>query len=193
MEADWEFEVGGDASVASGCAPVIDALWSGFVDLRLDPKLAWKLAEAGELPALASTLERLNSQASPVRTSKCDYWPELQPEEFDPDELDAPRGSSAHAAGCYIDLLARADRAWSLPHLAEAVCRHFCSLLSLVPKRCCRADFIIRRAIIDPGMNDLGISAYITACGPTAGEAKGTLESALDLFADALCPRSTLQ
>jgi hypothetical protein len=30
MEADWEFEVGGDA-------PVIDALWPGFVDLRLSP------------------------------------------------------------------------------------------------------------------------------------------------------------
>jgi hypothetical protein len=28
LEADWEFEVGGDA-------PVIDALWPGFVDLRL--------------------------------------------------------------------------------------------------------------------------------------------------------------
>ena len=30
MEADWEFEVGGDA-------PVIEALWAGFVDLRSQP------------------------------------------------------------------------------------------------------------------------------------------------------------
>jgi hypothetical protein len=186
MEADWEFEVGGDA-------PVIDALWSGFVDLRHTPKLAWKLAEAAELPALAATLERLNSQASPFRTSKCDYWPELQPGEFDSDELDAPPGSSAHGAGCYIDLLAKEDRDRSLPHLAEAVCKRICGVLGLVPMRRCRVDLVIRRAIIAPEMTDLGISAYITACGPNAGEAKRTLESALDLFADALCPDSTLQ
>jgi len=186
MEADWEFEVGGGA-------PVIDTFWPGFVDLRHTPELAWKLAEAAELPALAATLERLNSQASPVWTSKCDYWPELKPEEFDPDELSAPPGSSAHAAACYIDLLAQGDREWSLPHLAEAVCKHFCSVLGLMPMRCCRVDLIIRRAMIAAEMIDLGVSAYITACGPTAADAKRTLESALDLFADALCPHSTLQ
>jgi hypothetical protein len=193
MEADWEFEVGGNEPAAGGYAPVIDAVWSGFVDLRLDPKLAWKLAEAGELPALAATLERLNSQASPVWTSKCDYWPELQPKDFDSDELDAPPSTFAHAAGCYIDLLAKGDREWSLPHLAEAVCKHFCSVLGLVSMRCCRVDFIIRSAMIAPEMIDLGVSAYITACGPTAGDAKRTLESALAIFADALCPDSTLQ
>lgn len=184
MEADWEFEVGGDA-------PVIDAFWPGFVDLRLNPEHAWKLAEVRELPALATTLKRLNSQASAVWTSKCDYWPELRPGEFDSDELDAPPGSSAHGTGCYIDILARGDREWSLPHLAEAVCERFCGVLGLVPVRCCRADFIIRRVMIAPEIIDLGVSAYITACGPTAGEAKRTLESALDLFADALCPHST--
>ncbi len=31
MEADWEFEVGGDA-------PVIEAHWPGFVDLRQNPE-----------------------------------------------------------------------------------------------------------------------------------------------------------
>jgi hypothetical protein len=186
MEADWEFEVGGDA-------PVIDALWSGFVDLQLTPARAWKLAEEAELPALAATLERLNSQPSPVWTSKCDYWPRLHPGEFDSDELDAPPGSSAHGAGCYIDLLARGDREWSLPHLAEAFCKRSCGVLALVPMRCCRVDFIIRRAMIAPELIDLGVSAYITACGPTAVEAKGTLESALAIFADALCPHPTLQ
>ena len=30
MEADWELEIGGDA-------PVIEAHWTGFVDLRADP------------------------------------------------------------------------------------------------------------------------------------------------------------
>jgi hypothetical protein len=186
MQADWEFEVGGDA-------PVIDAFWPGFVDLRSTSGHAWKLAETGELTALATALERLNSQASSVWTSKCDYWRELMPEEFDADELDAPPGSSAHGSGCYIDLLAKADRAWSLPHLAEAVCKSFCSVLSAIPMRGCRVDFVIRRATMVLEVIDLGISAYITACGPTAGDAKRTLESALVIFADALCPNSTLQ
>jgi hypothetical protein len=51
MEADWEFEVGPDA--AGLAAPVIDALWPGFVDLRRAPELAWHLPEAAQLPALA--------------------------------------------------------------------------------------------------------------------------------------------
>jgi hypothetical protein len=193
MEADWEFEVGGNAPAVGGYAPVIDAFWSGFVDLRLDPELAWMLAEAGEFPALAATLEKLNTRSSPVWTSKCDYWPELQPGEFDSDELDAPPGSSAHGAGCYIDLLPKENREWSSPHLAEAVCKRFCGALGLVPMRCCRVDLVIRRSIIAPEMIGLGISAYLTACGPTAGDAKRTLESALAIFGDALCPHSTIQ
>lgn len=186
MEADWEFEVGGDA-------PVIDALWSGFVDLRLAPELAWKLAEAEELPALAAALNRLNSQPSPVWTSKCGYWPQLKPGEFDPDELDSQAGSSHHAAACYIDLLAKENRNWSGQDRAEAVCKHFCSVLNLVPMRSCRVDFIVRRAMIIPDELNLGVSAYITACGATARDAQRTLESALALFADALCRDSTLQ
>ena len=37
MEADWEFEVGGDA-------PVIEARWPGFVDLRRNPERAMEFA-----------------------------------------------------------------------------------------------------------------------------------------------------
>jgi len=39
MEADWEFEVGPDT--AGLAAPVIDACWPGFVDLRHNPERAW--------------------------------------------------------------------------------------------------------------------------------------------------------
>jgi hypothetical protein len=186
MEADWEFEVGGDA-------PVIEAYWQGFADLRGMPGRACHLPEAIQLPGLAATLERLNSEASPVSTSKCDFWPALEAGEFDAYELDAPSGSAAYAMCCYIDLLSRGERAWSLPPLAEAACRQLCSLLGAVPLRCCRADLIIRRALIVPEVMDLGITAYITACGPGADQAKGTLEAALAAFARALCPESTLQ
>ena len=44
MEADWEIEVGGKA-------PVIEARWPGFVDLRLHPERASQFPEAAELPA----------------------------------------------------------------------------------------------------------------------------------------------
>ena len=201
MQADWEFEVGGDA-------PVIDAHWQGFVDLRVSPERVSDLPEAVQLPGLAAALLRLNSEGSPVWTSKCDSWLVLEREEFDADELDAPSGCSMHAAACYIDILPRADHAWSLPQPAEAACKLLCGLLGPVPLRYCRVDLIVRRALIalnrmnlgrmdldpmDLDPMDLGMTAYITACGPTPAQAVQTLEKALIAFADALCPSSTLQ
>jgi hypothetical protein len=128
-----------------------------------------------------------------VWTSKCDFWPSLEPEGFDADELNAPTDCSAYAAGCYIDILPKIDRAWSLPNLAETACRHLCSLLCPVPLRGCRVDLIVRSALIVSGEADMGITAYITACGATLAGAAQTLEAALAAFAHALCPVSTLQ
>jgi len=186
MEADWEFEVGGDA-------PVIDALWPGFVDLRLAPERAWTLSEAAELPALASTLERLNGRFSPVWTAKCDFWPELRPEDFDPDELDAPSGDAMCAMGCYVDLLPKGDMEWLLPPQAAANCKAVCVRLQAVPLGCCRVDLTIRRALIVHEREELGITAYVTACGATSATAKLVLEAALAAFADTLLANSTLQ
>jgi hypothetical protein len=186
LQADWEFEVGVDA-------PVIDTLWPGFVDLRVTPERVSDLPEAVQFPGLAAALKRLNAAHSSVWTSKCDFWPVLQPEDFDADELDAPPDCSAHAMGAYIDLLPKSDRAWSPPHLAEAECKRLCGLLSAVPLRCCRADLVIRRAVIGLDGAELGITAYITTCGATVVDASRTLEAALAAFANALCPRSTLQ
>jgi hypothetical protein len=186
MEADWEFEVGGDA-------PVIEACWEGFIDLRRAPERARELPEAAQLSGLSQVLERLNSRSSPVWTSKCDVLPALDPEDFEADELDAPPGCSAHGMACYIDLLPKADGKWSLPALAEAECKHLCALLGGVPLRCCRVDFIIRAARVAPGVLDLGVTSYITACGPSAKEAKDVLETALSEFANALCSHATVQ
>jgi hypothetical protein len=186
MQADWEFEVGGDA-------PVIDAHWDGFFDLRATPERVCDLPETAKLPGLAAALLKLNSRSSKVWTSKCDFWANLEPEEFDADELDAPGGEAAHAAACYVDLLPEDNVAWSVPHLAEAACKQVCGLLGSVPLRCCRADLIVRRAAIAPGRLGLGVTAYLTACGVTPAEAARTLEKALDAFADALCLNSTLQ
>ena len=196
MEADWEFEVGGGAPIGEAPvseAPVLNALWPGFVDLRRNPERAGQLPEAAQLPALAEVLAMLNAVASPVWTSKCDVWPIAEPNEFDPDELDAPSGCAAHAMGCYIDLLPKTDQQWGLPAKAAAECKQVCSLLRAVPLRCCRADLVIRRAFITPNLTDLGITAYLTACGPSPDEAKQTLQDALAAFARVLSGYSTLE
>jgi hypothetical protein len=189
MEADWEFEVGPD--VAGQAAPVIDATWAGFVDLEREPELARELPEAAQLPGLAEALIRLNQAASPVWTSKCDVWPSLETGDFDPDELDAPPGSSAYAMGCYIDLLPRASRQWLEPGTTAAECKRLCLLLRALPLRCCRADLIIRRAISTQIASELkpqslGVTAYLTSCGASQEGARQTLQAALSALVDAL-------
>ena len=88
----------------------------------------------------------------------------------------------------------------SLPkiHLSDgnkgmATCKHVCAVLHAVPLRNCRVDLVIRRAMITPDLMDQGITAYITACGPTASNAKDALEDALNAIAHAICPDSTVQ
>jgi hypothetical protein len=192
MEADWEFEMGADAAVGVA-APVIEAHWLGFVDLRLAPACALDLPETVEFPALGEALAKLNSADSPVWTSKCDLWEHLQPDEFDPDELAAPPGCAAHAMGCYIDLLPKNDQQWPFPAMAAADCKRVCSLLRAIPLRCCRADLVIRRAFITPDLMELGITVYVTSCGESLAEAARTFQAALAAFTDVLCGHSTLE
>jgi hypothetical protein len=186
MEADWEVEIGGQA-------PVIEAHWTGFIDLRPAPERAQQLPEAAQLPALADTLVRLNTPSSPVWTSKCDVW---HPDIFDPDELDAPPGERSCAIACYVDLLPRRDQPWPDPEdgIAQdetaqdaiAACKSLCVRLRQVPLRCCRADLIVRQASIVPGLLDLGVTAYFTACGATSEDAAATLAAALVAFVDSM-------
>lgn len=181
MEADWEIEIGGEA-------PVIEALWPGFVDLRCSPERAYLLPEAVELPALAEAMVQLNAAASPVWTTKCDLWSIVEVDELDPDELDAPPQTAIFAWGCYIDLLPKSDRQWPNPAMASSAGQRICNLLHAIPLRCCRADLVIRQAWIASGQMDLGITAYLTACGPTAADARATLGAALSAFANSISP-----
>ena len=131
MEADWEFEIGGDA-------PVIEAHWTGFVDLRADPERAGDLAEALHLPGLADALARLNAMNSPVWTCKTDVF---VPGQIDPDELDAARAEATHAVTCYVDLLMRGDQRWDLPsgqNWSAESCAPGCGD---IPLRRCRVDW----------------------------------------------------
>jgi hypothetical protein len=176
MEADWEVEIGGQS-------PVIEAHWAGFIDLSMAPERARRLPEAAQLACLADTLVRLNAPSSPFWTSKCDVW---HPDTFDPDELDAPPGAGNYAISCYIDLLPRSDQPWPDPLDAITACKALCACLRGVPLRCCRADLIVRRASIAPGLPGLGVTAYFTACGSTSAAAAATLASALAAFLDSI-------
>ena len=175
MEADWEFELGGDA-------PVMHAHWPGLVDLRSSPERAAELAEAAQQPGLAGALARLNGPSSPVWTSKCDVWPVA---EFDMDELDAPGDSASSAVACYIDLLQRDYDAWKIPAV-EAWCRATCARLHAIQLRCCRVDLVIRYALLNADPQHLGVTAYLTACGATPEDAAHSLRAALAAFADSV-------
>jgi hypothetical protein len=66
-------------------------------------------------------------------------------------------------------------------------------LLRAVPRRCCRADLIIRRAFITPERVELGITAYLTACGKSPAEAAQVLQAALAIFVDAFTATLTIE
>ncbi|HTB95821.1 MAG TPA: hypothetical protein VK716_02340 [Terracidiphilus sp.] len=184
MEADWEVELGGEA-------PVIYAFWPGFIDLQRFPERVAEIAEMRQLPTLGEILVRLNHpRSSPVWTAKCDVW---TVDAFDPDELDAPPESAQHALACYIDLLPRSDQQWSFPAKAVADCKALCAHLRSVALRCCRADFIVRGAFLTPGTSDLGITAYLTACGAAPNLAASALSAAAHALADALAPISGIE
>mgnify|MGYP007014289914 CR=1 FL=1 len=177
MEADWEFQVGGDA-------PVIEAYWSGFVDLRAHPERVPELIECCELPALADVLIRLNSANSPAWTSKTDIF---TPDHIDLDEMHATAESAVHAIACYIDLL-RADSIWHLPSNMERDCKEICAELRTSVLRCCRIDIVVRKALV-ADIDHLGATVYFTACGPTLADAKNRLGECLVTFTQAMVSR----
>jgi hypothetical protein len=186
MVADWEFEIGGDA-------PVIEAWWAGFVDLRRSPASIVEIPEAIEIPVLGDALICLNNPHSLVWTSKCGLWTSDEPDQFDADEFGAPSGSTAFTHGCYIDLLPRNQEQWPNPDAVAATCKSWIAKLLRLPLRSCRADLIIRRAFTPPERMHLAVTAYLTGSGSTAGEAQAAFEAALTPFAHVLCSDSTLQ
>jgi len=189
MEADWEVAIGGDA-------PVIEAAWAGLVDLRGNPERVLEITEAAAFPALADALVLLNQQLSPVWTAKCDLWMELDAAELDPFELDAEPEDLAHGAGGYIDLLS----ANPAQPLNDAFCRKLTKKLQALALQSARMDLILRRAYLGqiPESRDeldeltaesftLGVTAYLTTCGPTAESAWNRLAELLGGFAEAVC------
>lgn len=183
MEADWEIEISADA-------PVIDAYWPGFVDLRANPDAIASLQEVQQFPQLGSILLRINNPtlartlSNPVLfwTAKCDLW---TPESIDPDEMEASLAESVVAHACYIDLIPENDTLFaSLPSL-EPHARRIVAHLRATPVHCSRIDLILRQAITSDCCG-FGITAYTTVCGPSAAAAEQTLEAALDALVGAI-------
>ncbi len=178
MEADWEFEIGGDAEV-------IEAQWPGFVDLRIEPQRAIELAEARQLPGLADALARLNAMNSPVWTCKTDVF---DPGPIDPDEFEATHEEATHAIACYVDILMRCDRQWNSPLEAERYCKVSCARLREMRLRRCRVDLVVRAAHIESELNALGVTAYFAACGRFERDARSRLAESLASFAAIIAP-----
>ncbi|MGA2673188.1 MAG: hypothetical protein ABSE99_08155 [Terracidiphilus sp.] len=179
MEVDWEIEVGGGTP---GCgAPVIDALWPGFVDLRQNPARIGEIAETAAFPPLAGLLLVLNGPASPLWTSKCDLW---EPEAA---ELAGPgsRESASSVLACYVDLLPLAGQVFAQWQQAEAFCREWVARLASDRLPECRVELIVRQAIAGQA-EGFGVTAYLSATGQARSAAAASLAAALDAFAAAI-------
>jgi hypothetical protein len=165
MEADWEVEIGGGA-------PVIEALWPGFVDLRSHPERVGEIAEAAAFTPLAGLLRALNSPESPVWTSKCDLW---EPE--------------PGALALYIDMLPHEGTVFSERQQAEVFCREHVGRLeaTTLPVRLGEysIELVIRQAVAGE-TEGFGITAYLGAKGAVQKEVETTLEALMAGLADSL-------
>jgi hypothetical protein len=182
MEADWEIEIGEDA-------PVIDANWSGFIDLRVTPELVNEVSECAGFTALRQTLLILNGAQSAVWTSKCDLWVVEDFAQFDRDEFEAAE-SDSQAVTCYIDILPRERNAWKKAESAIQYCSEFVEQLKTVTVKAARVELVLRRAVYADGEEETGITAYVTGCGESDEAARVRLGDALDALTQTLAGRT---
>ena len=187
MEADWEIEVGGGA-------PVIEAFWPGFVDLRFSSKSPphpnlnlhadriREIVEAATFPPLGALLLALNTPTSPVWSTKCDLWEPL------PIEFTGPAAialDSQAALACYVDLLPLKCMVFPDLEQAETLCREWVARLSPVHIPQARIDLVIRQAVATD-TEGFGITAYLGAAGADRSAAANGLAAALSAFASAI-------
>jgi len=167
MEADWEVEIGGGA-------PVIEALWPGFIDLRRNPDRIGELQEGAAFPPLAALLLALNAPASPLWTAKCDLW---EPES----------GAASSALACYVDVLPAEARVFLRWQQAESFCREWAARLDPVPAPQSNVELVVRQAVAGE-IEGFGITAYLAASGPDPNAAAAALAAAMVAFAGAVPP-----
>ena len=179
MDIDWEVEIGGDA-------PVLEAHWPGLIDLRNFPERVDEIQELTLLPLLKEFLLVLNSEKSPVWTSKCDAW------------RPAP-GTIA----CYIDLLPREAQLFADWRALEAFCRELAQRIEPNSLRlrsgnseACHGlvvsdaatevrtiNLVIRSALIDC-QQGFGITSYFSAVGSDSADSESVMRTAMATFSN---------
>jgi hypothetical protein len=182
MEIDWEFEAGGGA-------PLIEACWSGFVDLRHHPECVGEIQEAVAFPPLAALLLALNGAHSRLWTAKCDLW------ETKADDVAGLASACRTAAqvgalpcaalACYIDLLPVAGKVFAQPQQAEDFCREWVVRLASISLLDCCVDLVIRQAFAGE-IEGFGVTTYLSAVGRDRSAATEALTAALATFADTI-------
>jgi hypothetical protein len=169
MDADYEVEIGGGA-------PVIEALWPGFVDLRRSPERIGQIQEAVAFAPLATLLLALNGDRSPLWTSKCDQW------ERDPAEIAA---GDRYGLACYVDFLPVQGAVFPRWQQAEAFCMQWVGRLGPVQAPRCRVELIVRQAFAGES-EGFGVTAYLSASGRKRSEAADAFAAFMVAFADAI-------
>jgi hypothetical protein len=170
--ADWSVESGGGA-------PVIDAEWEGWIDLRKHPTMISGIAEASAFEPLAQLLLALNAPDSPCWTSKCDLWSE--PSEDDPAEGESQGPESASTACCYIDLLPAEGILFQSWGEAEAMCRRWAAWLDGKTEAEGEIELVVRSAATSR-LEGFGITVYLSACGADSAQAALALSGLMAVF-----------
>jgi hypothetical protein len=170
MEADWSVEVGPQRDL-------IDADWSGLVDLQAAPDAVEHIPEAARYQPLRDALAALNAAESPLYTAKCDVWG-LAESEIDADEFDAAAGAAQAGMACYVDVLAREPGLYGSFARHEAWAQAVVDRLRESPVCCGRVDLVVRGAHAD-GADGFGISLYAAGCGRDSAAAQAAWEAVL--------------
>lgn len=149
-----------------------------FVDLRADPASIDQIEEARRHPGLKRALLALNSQDSPVFTSKCDVI-QITKEEIDPLEYDAD-GETRCGLAYYIDLVVRKSTIFCSFSAHEMWLREVVKQLrESAQVRSARVDFVLRAATVFD-CDGFAATCYIAACGDDFASAQRAWEPALD-------------
>jgi hypothetical protein len=201
MLVDYSVELGPED-------PVMEFPWSSsdgqllYYDLKSDPSLIARIAEAKPFPEFQAFLSRVNATAQ-LLTSKCDVW---STQEFKPEE---ELFGAQWKFGCYVDLLfspelmfphelicsegvllpsdAQRIRLAAHQQFAEAVC----ALLARVPEMPASVELVIRPCLFhgaaaEHGAHGFGITAYLFGFGETQDGACRQWLIALKLLQNAI-------
>jgi hypothetical protein len=172
MEADWAVEVGPNL-------PSIDVPWEDFLDLCRAQATVGDIEEAVRHPALRQALIRLNSNASPVFTSKCDVWT-LDISEIDPDEFGAQAKDALTGYASYIDMLLHDREKLSSFEFHERWVRNITHRLRRIALSNGRIDFIVRPASSDSSIG-YGVTFYSAGCGADVSSAYAAWQAVLQV------------